>query len=126
MTSPDIEKVKKELNALPTDWKPHPSRKNWFVLEGPDGRKITYHAGRGTYRLHRNVGTISASPREMYEQMFEQAPPQSDIETAPFGKYKGHPLPAVVQDDSDYAEWMLSVAETDWLREALERELGKE
>lgn len=109
------------MNDLPIDWESHPDRDKWGVLEAPNGQRVIYHMSARTYRLERNVGTISASPSQMYVEVFLDR----HVATVPFGKYHGHPVYSVAEDDPGYAEWMLSVARRDWLREALERELEK-
>jgi len=41
----------------------------------------------------------------------------------PFGKYEGHSVEWIVENNRSYAERMVNIAE-DWLREALEERLG--
>jgi len=42
----------------------------------------------------------------------------------PFGKYEGHSVEWVVENDRSYAEWLVDVAE-DWLQKPLEEKLGR-
>jgi hypothetical protein len=118
---PNHVKSKIGLNELPIDWERHPDRDKWAVLEAPDGRKITYHMSRRTYRFEGNTKTISAAPELMYKRVFLDESP----DLVPFGRHEGHSIEWLAQQQPEHAEWMLGVAEKDWLREALEEELDK-
>ena len=117
---PNHVKSKIGLNELPIDWERHPDREKWAELEAPDGRKITYHMSARSYRFEGERETWSAAPELMYKRIFLDESPTP----VPFGKHEGHSVEWVVQEDPDYAEWLVGKAE-DWLREPLEEELDK-
>jgi hypothetical protein len=121
MAIPNYVKSEDELNDLPVDWERHPDREKWAVLEAPDGRKITYHMSARSYRFEGQRETTSAAPELMYKRVFLDESP----DLVPFGSHEGHSVEWLAQERPEYAEWMLGVAKKDWLREALEEELGK-
>ena len=119
MSRPNYEKSEEELNDLPIDWERHSSRDTWAIIQAPTGEKITYHMSRRTYRHEGEQNTITAAPELMYKRIFLDA----SATVVPFGKYEGHSVEWLVENDRNYAEWLVGVA-NDWLREAIEEELS--
>lgn len=118
MSTPNYARSEDELNDLPINWERHPKREKWAVFEAPDGRKITYYMSARSYRFEGENKTVSAAPELMYKRIFLDESPTP----VPFGKHEWHSVEWVVQNDPDYAEWLMGIA-NEWLREALEEEL---
>ena len=118
MSRPNYKRSEEGLNALPVDWERHPTRDKWAVLEAPNGRKVTYHMSRRTYRLKGNQKTIPASPELMHKRVFLDRDP----DFVPFGKYEYCSVEWVAEHDPSYSEWLLTAAEEPLLG-ALEEEL---
>lgn len=121
MKRPNYEKSEEELNDLPIEWERHESRDKWAVMEMPSGVPITYHMSRRTYRIKGNQHTIKAAPELLYKRYFTEQNPDK----VPFGEHEGHSVSWLVENYPSYAEWLLDIAESDWLREALEEKLGR-
>jgi hypothetical protein len=122
MSRPNYEKSEEELNDLPIEWERHEKRDKWAVLRTPSGVQLTYHMSRRTYRIEGKQPTTKAAPELLHKRFFKDQDPY----TVPFGMYEGHSVEWVVQKHRSYAEWMLGVAEEQWLQEALKEELGHE
>jgi len=121
MPQPNYEKSEEELNDLPIEWERHSDRDKWAVLEAPDGQTITYHMSRRTYRYEGEKETTSAAPELLHKRVFLEGKPT----LVPFGRYEGHSVEWLVQENPGYAEWMLDEAKKEWLQEALQEELEK-
>lgn len=119
---PNYEKSEEELNELPIEWERHDSRDKWALLQTPSGIQITYHMSARTYRVEGQQNTTKAAPELLYKRWFKNQDPNM----VPFGMYEGHSIEWVVQKHRSYAEWMLEVAEKEWLKESLKEELDHE
>lgn len=118
MSIPNYAKSRDELNNLPLDWEYHPDCDKWVVLEAPNGQTIVFYMSARSYRLEGEKHTTSAAPELMYKRLFLDKSPTP----VPFGRYEWHSVEWIVKEDSDYAEWLLGVAD-EWLQDALKKHL---
>ncbi len=115
MSKPNYERSEEELNQLPLEWERHESRDKWAVLYLPNGRRLTYHMSRRTYRLKGNNSTTKAAPEWMHKYFFTD----KDVDYMPFGKHKGHSLEWIAKNKRSYAKWVAAEVNPDWLRDAM-------
>jgi len=115
MSKPNYEQSEEELNQLPIEWEWHESRDKWAVLYLPDGRKMTYHMSRRTYRLKGNNSTTKAAPEWIQKYFFTD----KDVGYMPWGRHEGHSMEWIAKNKRSYAEWVAEEGNPEGLRDAM-------
>lgn len=113
------EKNLDELKSTGIAWSHHRKMPRTVIIHGP-GRWVYYWPSTRKWRKKGTNETRSAkSVRSMLKDAYDDR-----VNFVPFGQYEGRTVYWLVENERDYAEWMLGIADADWLREALEQHLG--